>query len=308
MKKKLSIIALCLILTAPLGCKKDDDSTTPSLTGLSLNSAKPYIAVGEELSFTANTDNLTTSDESDPGAIGIYWQVNSENKDTLTRNIQLSNPDYHYYFSAAGSYSICCYAFCEKGYYTASAYTTTKVVDPLTAITGLVGNRPAGSAYRMCQLGNLLWMAENLYEAGSGASYLDSPVVDSVLGRYYSWEEAQSACPEGWRLPTAAEWDALGEEAGPLMADAAFMDETMWSYSPMVNITNSLRFNAIPAGYQDQNAGEYAQSGFGEYAMFWTADEENGQGVYRYIFREQPQVQKGKGDKSTLALSVRCVK
>jgi len=308
MKKSISIIALCLVLFSPLACKKEEETTTtPSLSGLYINTATPFIAVGDELVFNADVSDLYVSDDSELGTVGLYWQVGSEGKDTLTRNVQVQNPPFSYRFNETGTYTIYCYAYSDKGYYNASATTTTRVIDPETSLTGLAGERASGSTYRTVSLNGLLWLAENLFEEG-GACYQDSPVVNTVLGRYYTWTQAQTACPAGWRLPTAAEWDTLGEDAGRLMANALFLEERMWPINIQFEITNETGFNAIPAGYQDYNAGYYAQSGYGEYALFWTADEQDGKGVYRYIYGKSDRIQKGKGDKNTLALSVRCVK
>lgn len=312
MKKSISIIALCLILAAPVGCKKDEETTTtPSLYGLSIESEKvpPFNAVGYEMKISADVSNLYVSDGSEElGTVGLYWQVGEDYKDTLTRDVKVQNPPLTFRFNATGKYAIVCYAFSDKGYYNASASTSTRIIDPETSLTGLAGERAAGSAYRTISQNGLLWMAENLYEENTGASYEDSPVVDSVLGRYYTWTQAQTACPEGWRLPTAAEWDALGDHAGDLMVNALFLEERMWPINIQFEISNKIGFNAIPAGYRDNAAGNYAQAGYGEYAMFWTADEEGDKAAYRYIFGKNPQIQKGKGDKNTLALSVRCVK
>ena len=156
------------------------------------------------------------------------------------------------------------------------------------------------------QSGSLLWMAQNLY--GGGISYCDAPVLDSVFGNYYSWEEASKACPDGWRLPSGAEFDALGMDAGKLMVNASFLDVEMWSYWPAVHITNELNFNALPTGYLDKTTELYRDKGLGDYAAWWTADREGDLAVYRYIFEENPEVQKGQGSMVSLALNVRCVK
>ena len=92
------------------------------------------------------------------------------------------------------------------------------------------------------------------------------------------------------------------------MANATFVDVTMWAYWPAVVITNTTAFNAIPVGYLDLTYPESPEGGFKEYACFWTADEKDGMGVFRYIYEESDTVQKGQGSKESLAMSVRCVK
>ena len=163
MKKSISIIALCLILAAPTGCKKDEETTTtPSLSGLIINEATPFIGVGDELVFTADVSDLYVSDDSELGTVGLYWQVGEEYKDTLTRNVKVQNPPLSYRFNATGKYAIVCYAYSDKGYYNASASTTTRVIDPETSLTGLAGQRAPGTHYRTISLNGLFWLAENL--------------------------------------------------------------------------------------------------------------------------------------------------
>ena len=313
MTRKLlpSLLLPLALLLAAAGCKKEEStSTKPSLAGLSINSGTPtYVAVGDELSFSAVTQNLYTSDDSTPGTIGLYWQVNSAKKDTLTKDIKGSNPPFTYRIDTLGIYSILCYAYAGDAYYNASASVTTQAIDPDTAVKGLAGIRPPGGQVRIAQLSTLIWMAENYYGGTEGLCYLSSPVTAPALGKFYTWEQATHVCPSGWRLPTGADWDELGTEAGQLMADATFLDESLWSYEPSVKITNQLGFNAIPAGYLDLTLKDASHTGFGEYAVFWTADSVNeNEAAYRYIYGENPVIQKGKGDKTSLALSVRCVR
>jgi len=79
--------------------------------------------------------------------------------------------------------------------------------------------------------------------------------------------------PSGWHLPTAAEWDALGEDAGAIMVNATFLDNAMWSVAIGQNITNSTGFNAIPVGYYDSSASLSKFRRYEEMAAFWTASD-----------------------------------
>ena len=93
------------------------------------------------------------------------------------------------------------------------------------------------------------------------------------------------------------------------MANASFLDSELWPYCKEVKPTNTLGFNAIPTGYIDRTGNATNNSGDKEYALFWTADAKDASlAHYRYIFGTNPVVQKGEGSRTSLALSVRCVK
>ena len=70
------------------------------------------------------------------------------------------------------------------------------------------------------------WMQQNLAykgtgETASGAAYQNADAMSDIFGRFYTWEEAtkgetasdgghvKGICPEGWHIPSDAEWTAL---------------------------------------------------------------------------------------------------
>jgi uncharacterized protein (TIGR02145 family) len=91
------------------------------------------------------------------------------------------------------------------------------------------------------------------------------------------------------------------------MAKARFNGSLMWDYYREVNITDEA-LGAIPTGYANVSDGEYAFAGYLDYAVFWTADEYEGNGVYRYINKQYDNVFVGTASKQTFAASVRCVR
>ena len=311
MKKRIVFLVLAAVLA--FSCKKDDESTTTvSLYGLDFEeSPLPYIAPGVTVTLKADISGLFTSDNSSPESIGIYWSVNGGQRDTLTRDAKTSNPVFTYTTTEPGKVTVTCYAF-AKDYISTSTSASYVVLDPQTSLIGLKGNTVeiGGNKFYVTDIDGVTWLASNLFGTQSGISYYLSNVTDSILGKYYTWEEALSACPEGWQLPTAQEWDALGSDACALMVDASLLDDPMWPYWPGVSITNEKGFNAIPAGYVDRAGGDDNVQGFLDYAIFWTASEadEDGMAQYRYIYSDKTEVQKGKGSKQSLALSVRCIK
>jgi uncharacterized protein (TIGR02145 family) len=82
-----------------------------------------------------------------------------------------------------------------------------------------------GYEYRTVQIGDQVWMAENLrteYTADGTPlervfAFANQEANVSVYGRLYEYDAAVNAAPEGWHLPSDEEWGvlevALGVEA-----------------------------------------------------------------------------------------------
>lgn len=308
MKNCICAVAILFTLLSLSGCNKSSDDTTtkPSLSGLSVNEVPPFISVGTTLTFQADVHSLTVSDGTTP-TVGIYWQVNSAQKDTLSKDISKSNPDFTYRADTLGTYNVYCYVYAGSDYYGSSATATFQAIDPATALSGI------GTADEITVKGKT-WKSRNATHATKGFSFRNATVLDGAMGRLFSWDEAQTVCPAGWHLPTVAEFEAsfAGTDgtipAGALMADASFLDEKMWTYWPSVTITNQYGFNALPLGYIDSTDSYYTYEKYGEYACWWTSDQASGLGTFLYIYQEYPVVKKGQGDKKSLAMGVRCIK
>ena len=153
-----------------------------------------------------------------------------------------------------------------------------------------------GRSYDVVKIGSLTWMAENLnYETETSACPDGDSRNCKRLGRLYSWVEAKSVCPEGWRLPTSADFAELisaasGDDARPL-AGAALKAKDGWFKKG--NGTDDFGFNALPAGYRGAiskaddgtiSGGKF--DGIGGYAYFWSAteDSENPESNAYYMF------------------------
>lgn len=105
----------------------------------------------------------------------------------------------------------------------------------------------------------LIWMAENLrFETdNSWCKEIDSD-CSSYYGRYYSWEAALRACPEGWRLPSAKEIRNLRKKHG----------------APLYHYKEIMELLSIkPTGYRDPQIGFRNIKGRG--AQFWSLTEDN---------------------------------
>ena len=129
-----------------------------------------------------------------------------------------------------------------------------------------------GQSYDVVKIGGLTWFAENLnfVTEGSVCPEGDSRKC-SEYGRLYTWDDARTSCPEGWRLPDSTDFAALIAEAGgaDFASGMAVAGEKLKSTSGWFkkgNGTDALGFNALPAGYRGEK-----YDGIGGYAYFWSA-------------------------------------
>lgn len=166
-----------------------------------------------------------------------------------------------------------------------------------------------GKSYLSIQIGNQIWMAENLnYEMISGNwAYDDNPTVAEEYGRLYNWEVATSACPSGWHLPTNNEWATLVSTlGGPDIAGGKLKDvgSTHWKF-PNSYATNESNFSALPGGMR------YTDGSFfnnGENAYFWTATTENTtDAYYRELDYDRGSTTYGSNNRE-IGFSIRCLK
>ena len=82
----------------------------------------------------------------------------------------------------------------------------------------------------------------------------------------------------------------------------------MWEYWRTVKITDELCFSAIPVGYGTGAGKSFDFEGDLKYAVFWTADEEEGLGICRYIYQDKDIVYRGRMSKTEFVAPVRCVR
>ena len=303
--------------------KKDEDSETdPFLNGTVSFSIPSFVKVGEQLTVTPKGAVNPT------GNVGYYWSSTwNSTRDTVKTESGSGDGTWTMTVPlATGVYTVTVGAFAEN-YSSISSYKKFTVVDPslegslkgagYETGSSLVDSRDNG-VYYLTTAGDKVWMQNNLYYSGSGVSYENSVAMDPIVGRFYTWNEAVTACPEGWRLPTDKEFSAmtgstttgetLSNVAGSLMVNATFNGQKLWTFWPDVKITNSAKFSAIPIGYAVDQEGYMKYMGSSQYATFWTSDNSDDSAIYRYIYVAKNDIYLGYGDKESFRASVRCVK
>ena len=232
-------------------------------------------------------------------------------------------------------------------------YPSTAVVLP-NAVTDIDGN-----SYDAVQIGNQVWMAENLrttkyadgtsiplgtststttaYRYAPGPNESNEENMENVphYGYLYNWpavmhgassSEAnpsgvQGICPDGWHVPSDAEWTQLIDymKTQPEYMASGNADHlakalaATWGWNSAIetdavgndpSANNATGFSALPAGI-------YYSSGyfdFGSDAAIWSATEENDYYAFDHgLYYSDPDVYRGSSIIS-VGLSVRCVR
>lgn len=223
--------------------------------------------------------------------------------------------------------------------------------EPVVGLTDIDGN-----TYRITEIGGRTWMAENLrvtrYADGTAIEnvdydwdwfqlerddraycwYNDDTANAEPFGALYTWAAAmngadtldsdtmtiQGVCPDGWHMPTDAEWKEMEIHLGMSAAVADELEKWRgedvggklkqsgnyyWSY-PNQGATDATGFSGLPgrARYYD---GRFDTQ---DVAAFWTATEHDSlYSLYRGLASLSDMVYRDYFDK-TSGFSVRCVK
>ena len=157
-----------------------------------------------------------------------------------------------------------------------------------------------GNVYKTIELKDGVWMAENLRttkfndvtpiplikESGAWKGtkspgygwYKNDNDYKKSVGAIYNWHAVgtKKLCPTGWHVPTEQEWIDLMEYAGTAERSGdnpARLKEAGTAHwkSPNEGATNSIFFNALPAG---EISYFYTDAELGTKATWWTSSED----------------------------------
>lgn len=158
-----------------------------------------------------------------------------------------------------------------------------------------------GAKYATVKIGTQCWFSENLnYSAKNSACYGDDDMNCAKYGRLYRWAEAQSACPEGSRLPTQDDWETLdGSLGNAVVAGKYLKSEGDWD-----NAEDVYGFAALPAGYYNTDEEVFMQQG--SIAVFWGATE-SGTDAYVRVLKNNTNNIDAREYPKTDKVSIRCL-
>jgi len=169
-------------------------------------------------------------------------------------------------------------------------------------------NADSGYTYtgKTVTIGTQTWMAENLNrETTNSKCYDNSPDSCAKYGRLFTWEDALTACPVGWHLPSDEEWTQLTDFVES-SAGTKLKSSTGWKYYSNKKVgTDDFGFSALPGG-NGSSGGDFGNAD--KDGIWWSATGTSADGAWcRYMYHSYEGVG-GEGYSSKVALfSVRCV-
>lgn len=135
-----------------------------------------------------------------------------------------------------------------------------------------------GRTYKTVQIGNQIWMAENLKYVG-GVCLNGKKKNCEKYGMLYSEEEAKKICPNGWHLPSAEEFETLLSYVGPNAAKK-LKAKKGWDE----NGSDQYGFAVLPGGAVGSGDGEEGSWFLGGATFFTsTVDESNAYGSQPFV-------------------------
>ena len=209
------------------------------------------------------------------------------------------------------------------------SFTTTPISFPnCGTVTDIDGN-----VYNTVTIGTQCWMVENLkttkyrngdpipnvtdntgWAALTDGAYCwynnDAASYKAIYGALYNWysvADNRNIAPEGWHVPSDAEWMTLITFLGGLNVAGGPVKETCFTHwtSPNTGATNSSGFTALPAGNRHRLDGTFGGIGLG--TTYWSSSTYGTYGGLHALWFGNTQFYSGNGNWNC-GYSVRCLK
>jgi uncharacterized protein (TIGR02145 family) len=336
--KILRYLFLILIFPATLcllpGCKKDKEGSE----------ANPPVVASADVTIirinTACSGGMITNDGgSTVTARGVVWSEHdlptTEDNKSIDGSGAGSFLSYLTGLKPGCTYYLRAYATNAGGTSYGSTMVFATISDTFTDIRD-------GYIYHAVQIGNQIWMKENLrylpsvvgpdvssfldpcyyvYDySGTNVSVAKATPNYTTFGVLYNWPAARIAAPEGWHLPSDQEWKTLEMTLGmsQIQADASGVrgtdqgaaiagNESLWMAGLLTSdpAFGSAGLDVLPGGFY--RAVDQAFYNMGVTASFWTSDEiDNSTTWKRELNRNSPGIIRGEINKN-IGFSLRCI-
>ena len=145
---------------------------------------------------------------------------------------------------------------------------------------------------------------------GAWCYYENNTANGTTYGKLYNWyavNDPRGLAPNGYHIPTDAEWTTLTSYLGGTVTAGGKMKEAGTSHwlSPNTNATNSSGFTGLPGGFRFTDGGFY-NIGFSGY--WWSSSEATTNSAWdRNLFYYEGKVYSYNRDKRA-GLAVRCLR
>lgn len=162
--------------------------------------------------------------------------------------------------------------------------------------------------YKCINIGNQVWMAENLaYKASNGCwAYKNDLNNVATYGYLYDWETAKKACPKGWHLPSDEEWTKLTDYLGGENEAGGKLKSISGWKSPNTGATNESGFSALPGGERSHVNGIFSDIGYA--GFWWSATESSSSHAWGRIMAFRDATIGRSSFFDDIGYSVRCVR
>jgi len=180
-------------------------------------------------------------------------------------------------------------------------------------------------SYRTVVIGTQTWMAENLnFNANGSICYDNNSSNCNRYGRLYSWaaamgfelncnsrscesevqDEHRGVCPEGWHIPSHAEWTTLADYANSIVGTRLKSTSGWNTGGYYIPGTDDFGFSALPGGY----AWEGDFKDVGTFGGWWSATEDAASRAFDQNMYYNGNNLGGGGNAKITQQSLRCIK
>jgi len=211
-------------------------------------------------------------------------------------------------------------------------YNTTTNNLEIRNSSAWVSLSPAADAQPTIQIGTQKWMSKNLDVAfyrngdpipqvtdlaawaglttGAWCYYINNPIQGNKYGKLYNWyaiNDPRGLAPQGWHIPSDAEWTTLENNLGGSSVAGWKMKEpgTLNWTAPNTGADNSSGWLGLPGGFRNSSG---AFGNIGGFGGWWSSTENGSPNAWgRGMGSNASGVSRGSHGKQ-YAYSVRCLR